>query len=117
MYTLYKEIGGPTAIQQTTHTQKHGEIFCEENLLVTGTVRERSVLYFQCSKTCGGGTQTRSAHCVDERGWPKDESDCKQSDPPVVERPCGTQECPKWVLGESSPVCFELYFIFQCFLL
>jgi hypothetical protein len=60
--------------------------------------------------------QTRSAHCVHEQGWPKDESDCKQSDPPVVERPCGTQDCPKWVLGELSPVCFHLYLVFQCFL-
>ncbi|XP_069692936.1 A disintegrin and metalloproteinase with thrombospondin motifs 9 isoform X2 [Periplaneta americana] len=60
-------------------------------------------LWSQCSKTCGGGIETRTAHCVDERGWPKDEADCKLSDPPVLERPCGAQDCPKWVLGELSP--------------
>jgi hypothetical protein len=96
-------------------TQKEavGSCFFKENQLSKELLR-RMGLYFQCSKTCGGGTQTRSAHCVDERGWPKDESDCKQSDPPVVERPCGTQDCPKWVLGELSPVCFELYLVFHC---
>jgi len=67
------------------------------------------MLYLQCSKTCGGGTQTRTAQCVSEQGWPKDESDCKQSDPPIVERPCGTQDCPQWVLGDMSPVSVELY--------
>jgi hypothetical protein len=76
--------------------------------------RRISCVYGQCSRTCGGGTQTRTAHCVSERGWREDESDCKQSDPPVVERPCGTQDCPKWVLGEFSPVRFHLNLVFQC---
>ena len=71
------------------------------------------MLYLQCSKTCGGGKQTRTAQCVSEQGWPKDESDCKQSDPPIVERPCGTQDCPKWVLGDMSPVSVQLYLRFQ----
>jgi hypothetical protein len=73
----------------------------------------RIMLYLQCSKTCGGGTQTRTARCVSEQGWPKDESDCKQSNPPIVERPCGTQDCPQWVLGDMSPVSVELCLTFQ----
>lgn len=73
----------------------------------------RRLTYLQCSKTCGGGKQTRTALCVSEQGWQKDESDCKQSDPPIVERPCGTQDCPQWVLGDMSPVSVELYLMFQ----
>jgi hypothetical protein len=39
----------------------------------------------QCSKTCGGGTQTRTAHGDSGHGWQKDESDCEQSDATMEE--------------------------------
>ncbi|XP_019769669.2 A disintegrin and metalloproteinase with thrombospondin motifs 9 isoform X2 [Dendroctonus ponderosae] len=55
----------------------------------------------ECSQTCGGGTQTRSAKCVDENNMPIDDAHCSSSEK-IVKQICNIEECPDWIVGETS---------------
>uniref|UniRef100_A0A8C7YZD5 ADAM metallopeptidase with thrombospondin type 1 motif, 1 n=1 Tax=Oryzias sinensis TaxID=183150 RepID=A0A8C7YZD5_9TELE len=53
-----------------------------------------------CSQTCGGGIQQREVVCLDPQGRPS--LDCPEELRPLASRPCASQECPTWLLGEWS---------------
>ncbi|ERL92127.1 hypothetical protein D910_09447 [Dendroctonus ponderosae] len=65
----------------------------------------------ECSQTCGGGTQTRSAKCVDENNMPIDDAHCSSSEK-IVKQICNIEECPDWIVGETSAG-FLIFFKFQ----
>ncbi|VDK49917.1 unnamed protein product [Anisakis simplex] len=62
----------------------------------------------ECTVTCGGGHQKRSAYCIerhnDSSGLIENtkvaDQYCWQSKRPVTVRKCGRRECPKWVTGD-----------------
>eukprot|EP00753_Platysulcus_tardus_P004439 PLAT12539.46.p1 GENE.PLAT12539.46~~PLAT12539.46.p1 ORF type:complete len:926 (+),score=513.52 PLAT12539.46:1530-4307(+) len=47
-----------------------------------------------CSADCGGGSQSRSASCVDADGDAVAAELCKTADAPELTQQCNTQECP-----------------------
>ncbi|XP_018320780.1 A disintegrin and metalloproteinase with thrombospondin motifs 9-like [Agrilus planipennis] len=55
----------------------------------------------QCSKTCGVGTRTRSAHCIDNQRQAVDNSYCSYTEKHVSEF-CNTDNCPYWTEGGWS---------------
>jgi len=59
-------------------------------------------IWGQCSKSCGGGTQTRKLTCVADNGVAAPMSECASLRTPRTERMCNTQECSgfKW---ETTP--------------
>ncbi|XP_075524817.1 ADAM metallopeptidase with thrombospondin type 1 motif A isoform X1 [Dermacentor variabilis] len=60
-----------------------------------------------CSKTCGGGEQSRTAACVNENQERHPDSQCDLS-ARTVKRPCNQGDCPRWELGhwtECSVTC------------
>ncbi len=57
---------------------------------------------FQCSQTCGGGTQTRRASCLDSYGVQWDGECVGPVD--TVTRRCGDRECAMWQMGEWGQV-------------
>ena len=66
--------------------------------------------FSSCSKTCGGGIQTRSVSCIQEvrHGGNNilrvDESFCPQP-PPITQQFCSVVDCPvKWKTGPWSKV-------------
>lgn len=61
-----------------------------------------------CSVSCGGGIQWRSAKCVDSNNRPVRDENCTGQEK-HVKRICGQEVCPKWDLGEWSPVRFTLH--------
>lgn len=70
-----------------------------------------TLLNFQCSKSCGGGIQTRTAKCIDDSNTHIDDSYCKNSEM-VTEQICNTENCPIWSLVDESPVSKEKYLIY-----
>ncbi|CAH1115336.1 unnamed protein product [Psylliodes chrysocephalus] len=55
----------------------------------------------ECSKTCGGGIQRRTAKCIDDRNTPIDDSYCNNSEM-ITEQICNTENCPVWTLADTS---------------
>ncbi|KRT81997.1 hypothetical protein AMK59_4945, partial [Oryctes borbonicus] len=53
----------------------------------------------QCSKSCGGGTKTRTAICVDDRNNTIDESHC-YSKKKYIEHTCNNKRCPTWTYAD-----------------
>ena len=56
----------------------------------------------ECSKTCGGGDQSRLARCQDYQGNMQEERKCEKM-VKTTHRSCGQEECPRWQAGEWSP--------------
>ncbi|XP_063930505.1 A disintegrin and metalloproteinase with thrombospondin motifs 9-like isoform X2 [Zophobas morio] len=56
----------------------------------------------ECSVTCGGGTQRRSAKCVDDSSHVMDDSHCFKSEK-VTEQVCNVRKCPVWESREWTP--------------
>lgn len=56
-----------------------------------------------CSVSCGGGVQLRSAICVDSNERQVRDENCARQEK-HLKRICGQEACPKWDLGEWSPV-------------
>nr|CAD7429467.1 unnamed protein product [Timema monikensis] len=61
-----------------------------------------SLLLCQCSKTCGGGVQTRGAQCVDELDRVMEDSQCVTSER-ITDRVCGDKNCPQWSVDKWLP--------------
>ena len=62
----------------------------------------------QCSVTCGGGVQTRKAHCVDLNGRVIHDSNCPPEEK-ILRQSCHMESCPRWEVGEWTPVNQSLY--------
>lgn len=59
----------------------------------------------QCSRSCDGGNQSRTAFCTSHlKGQLIDERYCAKVIQDDLTRPCNTHECPKWQYGDESPV-------------
>ncbi|KAJ8921175.1 hypothetical protein NQ315_013647 [Exocentrus adspersus] len=56
----------------------------------------------ECTKTCGGGIQRRTAKCVDDQYTPIDDSYCSNSQM-ITEQICNVERCPSWILADTSP--------------
>ncbi|CAH1132157.1 unnamed protein product [Ceutorhynchus assimilis] len=65
------------------------------------TTRWDYSIWSECSKTCGGGTQRRSAKCVDENNIPIDDSHCSNTEK-IIEQICNTEQCPDWLIADTS---------------
>ena len=63
-------------------------------------VRWRYGSWSECSKTCGGGDQSRLAMCEDREGQVQ-ASNCENM-ARVTSRPCGERDCPQWSAGHWS---------------
>ncbi|XP_071452183.1 ADAMTS-like protein 4 [Hetaerina americana] len=60
----------------------------------------------ECSKSCGGGVQTNTVHCVREHNHtPVPERRCTPHDRPTPQTaPCNNKPCPaEWVAGDWGP--------------
>ncbi|XP_044763903.1 A disintegrin and metalloproteinase with thrombospondin motifs 9 isoform X2 [Coccinella septempunctata] len=56
----------------------------------------------QCSQSCGGGIQTRTAQCVDlNNNAPIDEENCKEIEK-ITKRECKNNDCPRWYATDWS---------------
>ncbi|XP_043232407.1 A disintegrin and metalloproteinase with thrombospondin motifs 9-like isoform X4 [Amphibalanus amphitrite] len=55
----------------------------------------------ECSRTCGGGTQERTAVCVTSTGSVMADTYCDHKER-FVSQPCGHTECPSWRVGNWS---------------
>lgn len=61
-----------------------------------------------CSVSCGGGVQFRSAKCVDSNERQVRDENCARQEK-HLKRICSQEACPRWDLGEWSPVIFVYY--------
>ena len=57
----------------------------------------------QCTASCGGGAQKRSAKCMDVRGNSVSDSYCDIKEL-VIERTCNNQPCADWEVEDWSGV-------------
>lgn len=57
----------------------------------------------QCSQSCGGGFQSRKAHCVDLSGRMIADQHCAAEEK-IVRQACHIENCPRWEVGEWTPV-------------
>lgn len=65
-----------------------------------------------CSRSCGGGSQTRSAFCTSHhKGFIIDENYCAKIPKEELVRSCNQIDCPTWSYGEDNPVSFSLELI------
>lgn len=66
-----------------------------------------------CSRTCGGGVETRTVSCVRESvtGVQYMNQDfCPES--PALHRSCNTDQCPRWqIMTDWSEVCLLLFIV------
>ena len=56
-----------------------------------------------CSLTCGGGIQHRTAVCVDSEAKTLDDGKCFAIASETTQK-CGIEECPKWQTGDWTEV-------------
>uniref|UniRef100_H2ZL21 Peptidase M12B domain-containing protein n=1 Tax=Ciona savignyi TaxID=51511 RepID=H2ZL21_CIOSA len=56
----------------------------------------------ECSRTCGGGSQTRTGVCRDSRGREVNPDQCDDNGQ-SASRSCGNRPCPQWVVSAFSP--------------
>jgi len=52
--------------------------------------------YSTCSKSCDGGTQTRTVECRDQNGMAVTDSNCTGLHPLLTEQTCNTQPCGEY---------------------
>ncbi|KAF7271026.1 hypothetical protein GWI33_016056 [Rhynchophorus ferrugineus] len=60
----------------------------------------------ECSKPCGGGTQMRTAFCVDENNIKIHKSHCHDKEK-ILEQRCNTAKCPTWKITDESECSVE----------
>lgn len=60
---------------------------------------------FKCTKTCGGGTQRRSAKCMDKTNQVISDAQCNENEK-VIEQVCNNQKCPVWSFDDWTPVIY-----------
>ena len=60
-------------------------------------------IFKQCTSSCGGGAQKRSAKCMDARGNSVSDSYCDIKEL-VTERTCNNQPCADWEMEDWSGV-------------
>lgn len=60
----------------------------------SGTYNWNAGPYGSCSKTCGGGTRTRTVVCQDQSGNTVADSLCSASTKPATSEACNTDSCP-----------------------
>ena len=65
---------------------------------------------FQCSTTCGDGTQTRVLNCTSD-GLEVDISNCGDASNYNTTQDCNLQDCPVFVTTAWSEVLIALYFV------
>lgn len=58
----------------------------------------------KCSKSCGGGVQSRSSYCVDGFSNQIDAANCADK-VRHSSQPCNTQKCPTWSIGTEWTPC------------
>lgn len=72
-------------------------------------LKKRKYNSLQCSKSCAGGTQRRTAKCIDDSNNLIDDAYCKNNEL-ITQQICNTQSCPVWKLAETSSVSKKLFF-------
>jgi len=60
-----------------------------------------------CSVSCGGGVQSRNAICVDSDERHVRDENCSGQEK-HLKKICNQEACPKWDLGEWTPVRYSL---------
>ena len=68
-----------------------------------------------CSLTCGGGIQYRTAVCVDSEAKTLDDGKCFAIASETTQK-CGKEDCPKWRTGDWTEVTNIPYKCIQIFL-
>ena len=63
-----------------------------------------------CSSTCGGGVQYRTAVCVDSEARTLNGGKCFAIEPKRTQK-CGKGDCPKWRTGDWTEVTTLIYTI------
>lgn len=60
----------------------------------------------KCNQSCDGGTQNRTALCIDQKtnSTLKDKK-CEHTDKAILVKSCNTHTCPKWHTGAWTGVC------------
>ena len=81
-------IGKCTGEERPSTNKKCGEVPCPEWSLGE---------WSKCSKSCGGGTQTRNIVCLNN-----DVGNCSEKDKPSTNQQCADLPCPNWVIGMWS---------------
>ena len=64
----------------------------------------KQVFFFQCSKSCGGGVQSRKAWCVDYLLNKLPNKQCNITKRGPLRRSCNEIGCPQWETSEWSMV-------------
>ncbi|XP_050511629.1 A disintegrin and metalloproteinase with thrombospondin motifs 9 isoform X2 [Diabrotica virgifera virgifera] len=100
---MYKKKSGYSENVNDRHCTKLGSPPAMENCnTICNSTRWHYSQWSECSKTCGGGLQKRTAKCVDDRYTPIDDSYCNNSEK-IIEQICNTENCPVWTLADQSP--------------
>ncbi|KAJ8967041.1 hypothetical protein NQ314_003158, partial [Rhamnusium bicolor] len=101
-----KSVCSPPCGKGDTVHEKHCSVLAkppplETCVTVCNSTRWDYSPWSECTQTCGGGIQRRTAKCVDDHYTPIDDSYCSNSDK-ITEQICNTERCPSWTLAETS---------------
>nr|XP_033815546.1 A disintegrin and metalloproteinase with thrombospondin motifs 20 isoform X1 [Geotrypetes seraphini] len=71
---------------------------CHGNCLITSW---QYSAWSQCSRSCGGGTKSREAYCMNNFGHHLADGECNEHQKVVIES-CSELSCPEWTTSEWS---------------
>ncbi|VEN49794.1 unnamed protein product [Callosobruchus maculatus] len=87
--------------------EKHCNVLTRPPMLemcntVCNSTRWHYSQWSECSKSCGGGIQRRTAKCMDDSYTHIDNSYCNNTEL-ITEQICNAESCPTWVVVETTP--------------